>query len=452
MYWRQELADDETAQERRGISMRGNDYHDEKLGLKELIAMGVGGMVGGGIFSVLGLSVSQAGHAAPVAFGIGGVVALLAGYCYARLGLVFRSDGGSFTYLEHAFENKNVAGIGGWMLLVGYIGTLSLYSYTFGVYGSAMFGASSQTQVVHHVLETLILLVFLGVNLYGVASAGKSEDVIVLVKVLILSMFAFTGLYFVKSSRLLPFFNKGCVNLLMGAALIFVAYEGFELIPNAVNEMENPESDLTRSIIISIVLTTVIYVLVSVVAVGNLLPEEIAKYKEYALAVAAQPFLGKAGFMLIGLGALLSTASAINATLFGTARLGMVMAMDEDLPKVFSYRERTKDIPYVSLIAITFLTLIFVNIANLTVISSFASSTFLLIFAAINLSAFKLRDRIKISLGIPVAGFLLSLSSWIVLIVYLFRTNLRTLTWIFIFYAALAVAELLFSKRRVVFR
>ncbi|HHM23594.1 MAG TPA: amino acid permease, partial [Bacteroidetes bacterium] len=91
----------------------------EKLGLKELVAIGVGGMVGGGIFSVLGLSVGMAGHAAPLAFAIGGCIALLTGYSYSKLGLAFRSDGGSFTYMEKSFKNQNIAAIGGWMLLVG---------------------------------------------------------------------------------------------------------------------------------------------------------------------------------------------------------------------------------------------------------------------------------------------------------------------------------------------
>ncbi len=151
----------------------------------------------------------------------------------------------------------------------------------------------------------------------------------------------------------MPVFNLGKTGVLMGATLIFVAYEGFELIPNAVNEMENPAQNLGRAILISILITTVIYILVSLVAVGNLLPSDISKYKEYALAAAAEPFLGKFGFMLIGLGALLSTASAINATLFGTARLGMVMAQESEFPDVFSHKERTKDTPYVSLIVMT---------------------------------------------------------------------------------------------------
>jgi len=292
----------------------------------------VGGMVGGGIFSVLGLSVGLAGHAAPIAFALGGVIAMLTGWSYVRLGLKFRSDGGSFTYLEHAFSHPNVAGIGGWLVLAGYIGTLALYAYTFGVYGGALLGNSTAGSLMHHVLASAVLLAFLGVNLYGVKASGQSEDILVLIKVLILSLFAIAGLFYLRADHLLPVFNVGPMGALMGAAVIFVAYEGFELIPNAIHEMKDPERHLARGIVISILITTVIYILVSLVAVGNLLPEEITRYKEYALAVAARPFLGKAGFILIGLGALLSTASAINATLFGTARLGMVMSHEAAIP------------------------------------------------------------------------------------------------------------------------
>ncbi len=423
----------------------------EGLGLKELVAMGVGGMVGGGIFSVLGLSVDLAGHAAPVAFVLGGVIAFLTGLSYARLGLAFRSDGGSFTYLEHAFANRNVAGIGGWMLVVGYIGTMALYSFTFGVYGTALLGQKIHVQAVHHLLQSLILLLFMGVNLYGVKAAGGSEDLIVMVKVLILSLFAVSGLFFIRPDHLLPFVDKGYTGVVMGAALVFVAYEGFELIPNAVKEMKDPARDLGRGILVSIGVTIVIYILVSLVAVGNLMPAEIGEYKEYALAVAAKPFLGRAGFMLIGLAALLSTASAINATMFGTARLAMVMSQESDLPKVFSHRERRNDVPYVSLIFITALTLLFVNTTDLTIISSFASSTFLLLFAAVNLASFRLRKRTDMNPAVPLSGLIMSLLSWLILTFYLYRSHREALAWMGAIYLSVVVAELVFSKRGIFF-
>ncbi|HEY52676.1 MAG TPA: amino acid permease [Caldilineae bacterium] len=421
----------------------------EKLSLVEVIALGIGGMVGGGIFSVLGLSALVSGHAAPLAFAFGGVIAFLTGYSYSKLGLHYRSDGGSFTYLEQAFKQRNIAGLGGWLLLVGYIGTMALYAYTFGTYGAAMMSAPAGGWL-SHLLASLVLLVFLGINLVGVKASGQTELLLVVVKVLILAVFTVAGLFSIQSDHLLPVFNQGAGGVLMGAALIFVAYEGFELIPNAVNEMQDPAKNLGRAIMIAIAITTVIYILVSLVAVGNLTAAEIDKYKEYALAVAAKPSLGQVGFLLIGLGALLSTASAINATLFGTARLGMVMAQEEALPRAFSSMERTKNIPWVSLVAISGVTLIFVNIADLTVISSFASSTFLLIFTAINLSAIRLKDRIGIGLAAPLLGFLLGLGSWLVLIGYLWQHSQDSLLQIGIFYVVVIVAELLFSKRALV--
>lgn len=412
--------------------------------------MGIGGMVGGGIFSVLGLAVSVAGHAAPVAFALGGIVALLTGWSYIRLGMAYHSDGGSFTYLEHAFSHPNIAGIGGCLLLAGYIGTLALYAYTFGVYGSAFLGSQEINALMPHILASGVLLTFLGINLYGVKASGETEDVLVFVKVLILSLFALVGIFYVQPDHLLPVFNTKGADVLMGAALIFVAYEGFELIPNATNEMKDAQHHLGPAIIISVTVATVLYILVSLVAVGNLLPEEIDRFKEYALAVAAKPFLGRAGFSLIGLGALLSTASAINATLFSTARLGLVMAQEKAIPKLFSHKERTRDIPYISLTAITAIAIVFVNTLDLTVISSFASSTFLLVFASINFAAFRLRHRIKIHPLLPLLALALCFTSLVVLEMYLYKTAPHGLAWIFGAYAAILLAELVFSQRRVI--
>ncbi len=424
----------------------------EKLSLNEVIAMGVGGMVGGGIFSVLGLAILLAGHAAPIAFALCGLIAMITGLSYARLGLAFQSAGGSFTYLEHAFKHPNIAGLGGWLLLVGYIGTMSLYAFTFGVYGTAMFGLGQPANIaMQHLLESLVILAFLAINLYGVKASGSSELIIVTIKILILLLFAIVGLFYARADHLLPVFNEGLNGVLMGAALIFVAYEGFELIPNTMNEMKDPQTNLLKAIVWSIAITIVVYVLVSIVAVGNLLPDQINQYKEYALAVAAKPFLGEAGFMLIGLAALFSASSAINATLFGTARLSMVMAKEHRLPSAFGFRRQSNHIPWAALLIISFVTLLFVNLANLNIISSFSSSTFLLIFALINLSAWRLRKKLKISQTLPIIGMILSLASWFALIVYLWQSRPASLVWIAGIYMLVIGAELLFSQRRFIF-
>lgn len=166
----------------------------------------------------------------------------------------------------------------------------------------------------------------------------------------------------------------------------------------------------------------------------------------------AAPIAFSLGAVIALLTGLSYSRLGLNATLFGTARLGMIMAREKDLPKVFSHREWTKDIPYVSLIFITVVTLVFVNTTDLTIISSFASSTFLLTFVSINAAAIRLRDRIGINPLIPLVGLFLSGASWLVLFVYLWQTNFKALSWIGGFYLAVMAAELMFSKRRLVFK
>ena len=109
-----------------------------KLSLAEVVAIGIGGMIGGGIFAVLGLAIAQAGHAVPVTLAVGGAIALLTGVSYAHLGLAFRGDGGSFTYIEHAFDRPGIAAVAGWLLVAGYVGTLALYATAFGAYGETL--------------------------------------------------------------------------------------------------------------------------------------------------------------------------------------------------------------------------------------------------------------------------------------------------------------------------
>jgi len=428
------------------------DTEPKKLNLSEIVAIGVGGMVGGGIFSVLGLSASIAGHASFISFLFGGIIALLTGFSYAYLGLKYRSEGGSFTYLEKAFSNQNVAAIGGWLLIVGYLGTLSLYAYTFGAYGGSMIASAGTKEFIiwQHILATFVILVFMGINLRGAKVTGTTELIIVAIKVAILAFFSLIALTSIKRELVFPIFNTGFTNVVIASALIFVAYEGFELIPNAINEIEEPDKNLKRGIIYSIIITATIYMAVAFVAVGNLTPAQINQYKEYALAVAAETKLHQFGFTLIVIAALFSTSSAINATLFGTARLMYDMATERDLPKSFALKDRRKGVPFVSLLVIGFLSILFVNLSDLSEIASFASVTFLVIFSMINLSAIKLRKEIGIYWFWPLIGLILSTFSLIVLLIYLYKQSIMSFYYITVIYIIVIFIELFLSKRKII--
>ncbi len=423
----------------------------EKLGLKELIAMGVGGMIGGGIFSVLGLAVAISGKAAPLAFALGGAIALVAGYSYVKLALAFHSDGASFTYLERAFpRHPNVAGIAGWTIIAGYMGTLALYAFTFGAYGADLLGLGG-SRPVRLLLSAGVLVLFTLVNLRGVGSSGLAEDIAVYVKIALLAAFGAAGLFLVDRGHLTPVFDKGLPPVLMAGALIFVSYEGFELITNAVCESRDPDRNVPRGIYVSIAVTTTIYVVLAVVAVGNLTLEELTAAEEYALAVVAQPVFGDAGRYLVGLAALLATSSAINSTAFGASRMMAEMAADAKLPRAFSFRNHTR-VPWVALVSLMLLALAFTLAGSLEQIASYASMTFLLVSVGVSAANLRLRRQTGSSMLLVAAGIVLMAGTAATLAYYLWRTDPATLWTLAAAYGAVLAIELLFSARRLIWR
>ena len=378
----------------------------KSLGLRELIAIGVGGMIGGGIFSVLGLAVDAAGHAAPLSFLIGSLIAFVAGYSYIKLALAYRSDGASFTYLERAFpRTPTVAGIAGWTVVVGYVGTLSLYAFTFGAYASHLLGVTSVSGA-RGVLSGGVLLAFMAINLIGAKAMGRAEDLVVYVKIVFLTILAVVGMLAVQPDRFVPLFDRGVPSVFLGGAVIFVAYEGFQLITNAVVETSRPERNIPRGIYGSILITSTIYLVIAVVAVGTMDAATLHGAEEYALAVVARPLMGRAGVVLVDLAAMLATASAVNATVFGASRLAANMATDSLAPRVFSFHNRT-GVPAVSTIVITALALTLTAFGDLTLIASFSSMTFLLVSIGVTVANLKLRQTTGSAISPILSGLLL---------------------------------------------
>ena len=422
----------------------------KELGLAELIAIGVGGMIGGGIFSVLGLAVGIAGHAAPVAFAIGSLIAFAAGYSYIRLALTYRGDGASFTYLQHAFPSYPiVAAFTGWTVILGYIGTLALYAFTFGAYGADLLGSPGHPAV-RVILSAAVLLFFMLINLKGARSSGLTEDLVVYTKIILLALFAVAGLLNIKQDHLLPVFNQGVDSAFMAGALIFVAYEGFQLITNAVEETRSPERNIPAAIFGSIIITSVIYIVLAVVAVGSLTPAEITSAEEYALAQVARPTLGEAGVILVDIAALLATSSAINSTLLGASHMIAEISSQAMMPKLLSRRTEART-PWVAVISLTLLGLLFTGLSGLEVIAAFSSMTFLLVSIGVSIANLRLHKETRSHKGLIWLGLLLMIVTIALLLVYLWHNSRDTLTAIGGLYAVttlFATAYLWFSSSR----
>lgn len=357
--------------------------NQDKIGYWSIVAIGIGGMVGGGIFAVLGVAAQFAHGATPLAFTIAGAVALLTTYSYAKLSVAFPSQGGTITFLDRAFGPGLFAGSLNILLWLSYIIMLSLYAYAFGSY-AAVFLPPDWQDAGKHIFITLGIVGITALNFLGAAVIGRAERWIVAFKIGILLVFVAIGLWSVDPQKLQPGEWAPPLQIVAGGFIIFLAYEGFELIANAAQDARNPRRTLPRAYYSAVLFVIALYILVAMVTVGNLSIPMIVDAKDYALAAAASPFLGNTGFTLIAIAALLSTASAINATLYGAARLSYIIAREGELPEVLERRIWSK--PILGLLITTGATLLAANCLELNSIATIGSAGFLLIFSAVNIA------------------------------------------------------------------
>ncbi len=406
------------------------------IGTLGAISIGIGGMVGGGIFAVLGEAVSLAHGATAVAFVFAGIVALLTAYAYAKLSVAYQSRGGTIVFIDNAFGHNLLSGSVNVMLWLSYLVTISLYAVAFASYAQTFFSPPYPAWLIH-LLISLAILLPMAINLVSASFVSRSETLLVVIKVLILVAIIIASAFYVDLERLSPALWGDTLSILVAGMIIFVAYEGFELIANAAEEVKTPVSTLPKAFYGSVMIVIILYVLIAVITTSTVPESQLATAKDYALAVAAEPALGQFGFTMVAIAALLATFSAINATIYGNARLGFILAQKGELPKRLAM-ENHRHIPTTDVIVTAFLSLILANSINLTEIAIIGSAGFLLIFFIVNLAAFRLRHKIQANPIILIIAILVSGSALATLLVHTFNSNPRAII-IFITFIGLSL-------------
>jgi amino acid transporter len=370
----------------------------ETIGLWGAVAIGIGGMVGGGIFAVLGVVATDAGGGAAMAFLLAGAVALLTAISYARLSVSFPSRGGSVVFVDRVFGIGVATGTLNSLLWFGYLVTLSLYAVAFGNY-AATFLSTDPPALLLHGLNSIGIVVPTGLNLFGASIVAKTETAVVVIKLLMLAVVGTFAATTIQSSRL-ALSTWPSLPVIAGAGmLVFVAYEGFELIANSAEDVRKPSWTLPMAFYVSVGVVIVLYVAIALVTVGSLSPGQIRSSADFALAEAAQSSLGQAGFRIVAASAVLATLSAINATLYGTARLSYSIATEGELPVALERRVWSEP---VGLLISAAAALLLANLLDLSEISSVASAVFLVVFGAVNAAALKAHR--EIGSGVVVTG------------------------------------------------
>ena len=359
----------------------------KSMGLWSATSIGVGAMVGAGIFSIFGTATQISGNAVYLSFILAGAIALLSTYSYAKLGVRYPSAGGPVEFLIQGFGDGILSGGLNLLLWVGYIFGLALYAKGFAFYAMTFMPADSAL-IWSNIFATTIIIVFTAINFIGAKAVGRFELFIVSIKVGILLLFAISGLFFIQPVNLSIAQFPTTPNILFGAGIVFLAYQGFGLITNAAEDMDDPGKTLPRALYLSVLVVICIYVLVSFAVVGNLSMSEISTSKDYALAAAAKPFLGNIGFKIMAIAALFSTSSAINASLYGGANVSYLIAKEGELPEFFERKVWNRSTE--GLFITSGLVILCTNLLNLEGIGMLASASLLVIYVAVNTSHLRL--------------------------------------------------------------
>lgn len=425
-----------------------------ELGLAELIAIALGGMIGGGIFTILGVSVSLIGNLTPIAIIIGGLIAALAAYSYVKLALYFKDEGASYSFFKKTYpSSKFSTSIIGWLITFGYISTLALYAYTFSSYtlSSSVF---AENILFRKIVAMVIIFVFAFINIWSVKGMGKLEDFMVYTKLILLVIVSFVLIQngnsnFTKFSEaiLQDAEKSNLLNLLIVASLTFVAYEGFQLVINAQNVATNPNRNIPIAIYSAIGIVIIIYVVISLGALFAIPTEDIIRDKEFALASGAGKILGRIGSSIVIISAVLATSSAINGTLFGSSRQLSTIASDGYFPNLFARRKN--NIPQNAILLMAGIASLLILVGGLELILEFGSITFLLVSLLMAIANFKLRKLTNSNIFLTVFAIIGLAMGAILIFYYEFTTQWVQMIFILSIYFILTLLAIFYAKKNI---
>jgi amino acid transporter len=404
------------------------------LTLRGATVLGIGSMIGAGIFALLGEAGAVAGAAVWISFLIGGVVALLLGYVCAKLGMTYPSSGGLITYLVKGFGPGRLVGIASWL---GYIAAIvivtAMVAVSFGGYATALFVGENASKGWNNLFITLVLVVMLVLNLVGTKIVAAAQSAIVFTVLAAFVVFLGATLPNIDTSLLAfsdyPSFTK----IMASVALTFFAYLGFNVITFTGGDLRNPRRDIPRATYLSIGITAAVYVAIAIGVFGTLTVTEVISAGETAIAEAARPQLGEAGFKLMAIVALLSTAGATNATLYASGNLTGMLAGEGFFPAFFGSRSRLGRNG--GLIITTGLVLVVANLVDLSSIASVGSAVSLLVFLLIGLAGWQRRA----DTGSNAAIVLAAIGVIAVVLAFFFVDTIRNDPWSVVAVVAITV-------------
>jgi amino acid transporter/nucleotide-binding universal stress UspA family protein len=443
---------------------------NREMTLMDVTLIGVGAMIGAGIFVLTGIAAGVAGPGLILAFALNGFVTIFTAMAYAELGSCFHDAGGGYLWVKEGLPRWN-GFLAGWMSWFAHAVACSLYALGFGAYFGYVlkefgltiphFGMLSPEKF----LAGIIAFIFAYINFRGASETGKVGNLVTITKIVILMIFIGFGLNLLINrpdwkAAFTPFLPHGWGGIFKAMGLTFIAFEGYEVIAQCSEEIRSPRKNIPRAVFLSIAIVLPVYLLVGISALGSIKPpnmtswDYLALYKETALVELARQFFSGGGVMIL-VGGLISTMSALNATVYSSSRVAFAMGRDRNFPTFFSKVHSKNFTPHWSIMVSTVIIVLMAVSLPIEDVASAADIMFLLLFLQVNLAMIRLRKkRPGLNRGF-VAPFypwlsILGILMLLFLAIYMFNYSpiawVVTIIWIVL---GIGVYEIYASKREV---
>lgn len=424
---------------------KGKDSLNKALGPLELTMLGVGAIIGTGIFVLTGVAAANySGPALILSFIVSGLACTFAALCYAEFAAIVPVAGSAYTY-SYAALGEFWAWIIGWDLILEYMVAIGAVAVGWSAYATHLFeavGINLPKVLTSSPLEggivnlpaILIILVITCILIIGVKESARTNNIIVAIKLVVIVLFIVLAAGHVKPSNWHPFMPFGFKGVLSGAAIVFFAYIGFDAVSTAAEEVKNPQKDLPKGIVISLIICTLLYIIVSAILTG------VVPYLEYKntaapVAFALQQIGINWGSALVSVGAICGITSVLLVMMFGQTRIFFAMSRDGLLPKAFGAVHHKFKTPVKSTILVGVITMIiagFVPIGDLAELTNIGT---LAAFIIVSLGIVVLRyRRPDIKRGfkcpfVPVTPFISVIFCAVLIFMLPMVTKIRFVVW-----------------------
>lgn len=412
------------------------------IGFWSAVSMGIGAMVGAGIFALLGEASAIAGSAVYISFIIGGMVALASAYSLGKLGAAFPSSGGIIEYLSQSYGIGFFTGTMSIVLYFSAIVSLSLIAKAFANYAVTFLPAGA-SPLWQPVFSVGVIVLFVAINLEGAKDVAIFERLTVAIKFAVLCGLSVAGLIFLNPTLLSTSSYPSTSHIFYSLSVTFFAFEGFRIITNTAEDMPDPSSTLPKAMMAAVLVVMLLYVAIAFAVFGNLPVDKVIAAKDFALAQAALPVFGSVGFAVVTVTALIATASAINANLYAVTNVTYQLAKNGELPQAFGVPiAHSKEGLVISGIFVIVLSLIF----DLTEIAVIGSICVLFVHAVTHVGHLKVISKTGASMWLVLMAAILCLVAMVLALIYVSEKSHQIGFVIVGFLAAAAAIEIFLQK------